>query len=147
MRTANRIGKIEARPEPLKTPFLLASAGERVWKHSLCGLIAGKIARITAANVDDVTKVYYTDEQLAADQFNARVHAGDPYKPVVDALSGISVFLDTSGVFAPGDEGKDVFLVDDHTVTLTDEEDGTTPYVGKLTKVVTPTMVIVNVGA
>jgi hypothetical protein len=143
--TQDRIGKIEARPNPNKTSLVLA-AGERIWKHTLCGLLAatGEAVRITDANKNALSGIFYTDEQLASDQFNNRVHAGGPYETSVDVLSDMVVFLDTDGAFAPGDEESEVYLLDDHTVTLTPNADPTlTPYVGKLKKVITANIVSV----
>lgn len=135
--TADHIGRIKVNPQTKKEGFVLAS-GDVIYSHTLCGILAadGTLVNLNG-NEDAVSAILYADEHLEVGVFNARTASADPYAPQVEAIYDVVVYLNgPAAEFAPGDEGADVFLLDDNTVTLTDAGDGSTPYVGKLQKVI-----------
>lgn len=148
--TQNRIGRTKFSPNTTKQGFLLED-GDVIYAHTLCGILAsnGKLCNLNG-NEDAVTAILYADEKLhdgapafgdggvVTTEFSDRVKAGAPYATTVEALSGQIAYLEATGLSA-GDEGAECYLVDDHTVTVTDAGDGSTPYVGKIRKVIDAT--------
>lgn len=136
--TADRIGRIKVNPHPKKEGFLLPE-GEVIYAHTLFGVLAADGTAVNlAGNENAVSAILYADEHLEEGYFNDRVLASAPYEVAVEGLSGLVVYLNAVGLSA-GDEGSEAYLVDDNTVTATDAGDGSTPYVGKIEKVINAT--------
>jgi hypothetical protein len=133
--TSDRFGRTKVNPREKKEGFPLAD-GDVIFAHTLCGILAatGELCNLNG-NENAVSAILYADAHLEAGALNHRVHGGAPYGESFEALSNKVVYLNATGL-AAGDEGSDAFLVDDNTVTTTDAGDGSTPYVGKIEKVI-----------
>lgn len=132
--TEDRFGRIKVNPRPKKEGFLLG-ADAVIYAHTLCGVhgATGELVNLNG-NEAAVSVILYADEHLERGHFNDRVLEGAPYDVTAEALSDMVVYLNAVDLVA-GDEGRDVFLVNDNTVS-TDDATGTRPYVGTIEKVV-----------
>lgn len=141
--TQDRIGRRKVNPTYRKEGFLLGD-GEEIFAHTLCGVRAadGKLVNLNG-NEAAVSVILYADEHIGGTDhagrpvMNDRTHAGGPNAATYEVVYHLDVYLDAVGL-APGDEGADAYLVDDHTVS-TDDNAGARPYVGKIKKVISAT--------